>query len=86
MSIEYVSFHPVKKDKSLIGFCTFQWDKKFKFYKVAVHKLLNPKGNIRIRLLYNDQARPKNETYNEILSEVNAYILANYREALDGNG
>ena len=82
--IEFMQFRPVKRDKSnsLVGFLSFKWGKEFQFTNVPVHKLLKPKGNQFVRLLYLDDARPQGEAYYEILEEVNAYLLANYRENL----
>ena len=79
--IEYLSFHPVRKVKSLIGFCGFRYNKEITFSEIAVHKLLKPKGHIRIRLLYPEKVVPvSKEIQQSIDEEVNGYILANYPE------
>ena len=83
--IEYVSFHKVPKVDSLIGYCSFKFNKDFSFTEIAVHKLKIPKNNIRIRLRYPERCAPSKETQTLIDEEVNAYILANYREIFDEN-
>lgn len=77
--IEYLSFHPVKKVGSLIGFAGFRWKKEFTFSEVAVHKLKSSKGNIKVRLLYPEKVVPANKESQQIIDEeINAYILSQY--------
>lgn len=79
--IEFCSFHPVKKVKSLIGFCSFKFNREFSFQEIPVHKLLIPKGNISIRLLYPENVAPANKNMQQMIDEeLNAYIIANYGE------
>ena len=80
--LEYIQFKPVKRDKSLIGFISFKIGKEFSFYQLGVHKLLKPKGNMKIRLLYPEKQSPSKTMQELIDEEVNAYILVNYRESL----
>lgn len=79
MSLEFLSFHPVKREKSLVGFISFKWGKDFQFTEVPVHQVLNEN---KIRLLYLPNARPKGNVYNDILKEVNSYIVAQYPQVL----
>lgn len=86
-NLEYISFHPVKKIKSLIGFCSFRYNKEISFNEIAVHKLLNPKGNIRVRLVYPEK-KSGEAYYNpssravqlSIDEEISNYIQAKYKE------
>lgn len=81
--IEYLQFHPVNKVGSLIGFVGFKYNKVFTFSEVAVHKLKSAKGSIKIRLLYPEKVTPANKESQQIIDEeVNAYIVANYKEAI----
>lgn len=82
MSLQNMSFHPIKRDKndSIIGFASFRWDNDFQFTEIGVHKLLKPNRHLKIRLVYPENARPKGDIYKEILEEINAYVLANYKE------
>jgi len=82
--LEYCSFHPVKKSGSLIGFCSFKFNKEFQFTEIAVHKLKEPKGNVKVRLLYPEKISPAKEVQMEIDEDMSAYISANYNSALKG--
>lgn len=83
MSIEFLRFHPVKKVNSLIGFAGFKYN-GIGFSEIAVHKLLNPKGNTKIRLLFPEKIKPSSQSQVELDEEVSAYISANYKENLNG--
>lgn len=83
MILEYISFHPVPKQGSLIGFISFKHGKDYSYYELGVHKLLIPKGRIKIRLVYPEKQRPTRELQEELDGEVNAYLLANYKEVID---
>lgn len=83
MSAEYISFHPVPKDRSLIGFVSFKYGKEYSFYELGVHKLLKPKGRIKIRLVYPEKQAPNKDMQEELDAEINAYLLANYKEVID---
>lgn len=80
--IEHVSFHPVKKQGSLIGFVSFKYGKDFSFYELAVHKFRVPKGHLKIRLLYPEKQPPTRAMQEEIDMEINGYLLANYNEVI----
>ncbi len=81
--IEYMKFHQVKKNGSLIGFCGFKYE-GFSFSEIAVHRLLQPKGNVKVRLLFPEKIKPSSEAQVAMDEEISAYISANYRKALDG--
>jgi len=82
--LEYVSFHPVPKKGSLVGFISFKYGKLFSYYELGVHKLRVPKGRIKTRLVYPEMQAPKTkEIQEELDTEVNAYLLANYREVVE---
>ncbi len=81
--IEFMRFHPVKKVKSLIGFCSFKYN-KIGFTEIPVHKILLPTSKERVvRLLYPEAIKPNSEMQQEIDREISAYISANYREVLN---
>ena len=82
LSLEYIQFKPVKRDKSLIGFVSFKIGREFSFYQLAVHTLLKPKNNIKIRLVYPEKQEPSQVMQEFIDEEINAYLLANYHESL----
>ena len=83
MQLEYIQFRPIKKSGSLIGFISFKIGKDYSWHQLGVHKLQKPKGNIKIRLLYPERQHPETRTFQEeIDEEVNAYLLANYKEHL----
>ncbi len=81
--IEYVEFKPVKKQGSLIGFCSFKDGRDYSFFDLGVHKFLKAKGNLKIRLVYPDKQTPNREKQQEYDNDVNAYLLANYKEVID---
>lgn len=80
--IEYLSFRPVKRNRSLIGFCGFRWNREITFSEVGVHSILNPKDYKVVRLLYPKEMRPSKDMQVVIDQEINAYIVANYPEAI----
>lgn len=84
MKLEYLSFHPIKKKGSLIGFASFKYNGQFSFAEVDVHKInmpVNPKRTVRI--LYPEKVFPfKKEIQEEIDEEISAYVSANYKETL----
>jgi hypothetical protein len=83
ITLEYISFRPVKQIGSLIGFISFKIGKEYSWHQLGVHELLKPKGHVRIRLLYPEKQHPESkELQEQIDEEVNAYLLANYREVL----
>lgn len=82
MSIEYCEFKPIKKTGSLIGFVNFKDGREYSFYQLGVHKLRVPKGNIKIRLVYPEKQAPTREKQEEYDNDVNAFLLANYREVI----
>lgn len=82
--IEYLSFHPIKRNplNGLIGFCSFHYNKDIKFTELAIHLLLKPKENIRIRVRYPERTDVSASTQKLIDEEINGYIMANYPESL----
>ena len=85
-NLEYVSFHPIKKTGSLLGFISFKIGKEYSWHQLGVHKLKEAKGHIKIRLLYPERQHPETKILQEeIDQEVNAYLLANYKEILNGH-
>jgi hypothetical protein len=83
--LEYISFRPIKKIGSLIGFISFKIGKDYSWYQIGVHKLKNPKGHVKIRLLYPERQHPETKVMQEEIDEgVNSYILAQYPESLKG--
>lgn len=81
--IEYVEFKPVKKTGSLIGFVNFKDGRDYSFYQLGVHKLREPKGNLKIRLVYPEKQAPNKEKQQEYDNDVNAFLLANYKEVIE---
>jgi hypothetical protein len=83
LQLEYPSFIKCKQAGSLIGFISFKVGRDWSWYNLGVHLLRIPKGNVKIRLVYPErQAPPTREMQEEIDSEVNSYILAQYPEVL----
>ena len=83
MILEFPQFSPVKRVGSFIGFMSFKIGKDYSWYKLGVHLLKKPKGNVKIRLVYPEmQGPPTRIMQEEIDEEANAYICANYKEAL----
>ncbi len=81
--VEFLSFHPVKKVNSLIGFAGFKYN-GIGFSEIPVHKILMPATKERvIRLLYPERIKPSGEMQQEIDIEISAYIQANYKEVLN---
>lgn len=86
MSIEYVSFRPVKRDRSLVGFASFKYDGKLAFNELPIHRRMNSKGKPAFRVLYPTNKEgfsfnPLNEeTQTEIDLEISGFICANYPE------
>ena len=79
--IDFVRYHNVPKNGSLIGFCSFRYNQEFNFNEIPVHKRMEPEGNILIRLRYPKNIFPFNrKVQQEIDLDINSYILANYRE------
>ena len=83
MSIEYLEFKPVKKTGSLIGFVNFKDGRDYSFYQLGVHKLRERKGNRAIRLVYPEKQAPNSIKQQEYDTDVNAFILANYKQVID---
>lgn len=83
MSIEYLEFKPIKKVGSLIGFCSFKDGKDYSFYQLAVHKRMEKKGNLCIRLIYPEKQAPNRQRQEEYDLDVNSFLLANYKEHID---
>lgn len=81
--LEHVSFHPVKKQGSLIGFVSFRYGKDYSFYELGVHKFRVPKKHLKIRLVYPEKQPPTRKMQQDIDMEINGYILANYKEVID---
>lgn len=81
--LEHISFKPVVKTGSLIGFVSFKYGREYSFYQLGVHKLREPKDRIKIRLVYPDKQSPNRLMQQEFDNEVNAYLLANYKEVID---
>jgi hypothetical protein len=83
LNLEYISFKPVKRVGSLLGFISFKVGREYSWHQLGVHKLAKPKGNIFIRLLYPERQHPETKILQEEIDrEVNAYLLAHYKEAL----
>lgn len=71
-----IKFEPVNGATSHIGFVSFK-TLGFVFNKVGVHRLLNAKKHMRIRLLYPKSSCPTDrETQATIDEEVNAYLIS----------
>lgn len=84
LQLEYLSFKPVKKAGSLIGFISFKIGREYSWYQVGVHKLKVPKDTVRVRLLYPERQHPETtQMQQEIDESVNAYLTAQYPEALE---
>ena len=81
--IEYCEFKPIKKVGSLIGFCNFKDGRDYSFYQLGVHKLRERKGNLAIRLVYPEKQAPNKEKQQEYDKDINAYLLANFKEVID---
>lgn len=43
MSLQFMSFKPIKRNGSHIGFCSFKWNNEFQFTEVPVHQILGKK-------------------------------------------
>lgn len=83
MSIKSLVFNKIQKtNDNLIGYVSFDWDNDFTFENIGVYKLDNPKSNIKIRLRYSVRSRPKNKIYNEILNDINSYVIGQYGDVL----
>ena len=78
--LDYVKFQTVPKQGSLIGFISFKYNREYSFYELAVHKLREPKGHIKIRLVYPDKQAPNKQMQESFDEEVNAWLLANNYE------
>ncbi len=78
-----INFRKVNGANSHIGFVSFKYA-GLGFTDIGVHKLLNPKEYIRIRLVYPKSVAPSDRgTQEEIDREINDYLLAH--ELLKGN-
>lgn len=83
--IENLIFHKVPKKGSLIGFVSFRYNNEVSFTSIGCHKLLKPKGSVKVRLLFPETIFPSNKRFQEDVDvEISAYIEANYPEVLNG--
>lgn len=83
ITIEFPHFSPMTRAGSFIGFMSFKIGRDYSYYKLGTHLLKKPKGKVKIRLVYPEfQGPPTRIMQEELDAEVNAYISANYPEAL----
>ena len=82
MTLEYLKFHAVPKNGSLIGFISFKCGRDYSFFELAVHKLREKQGNRTIRLVYPEKQSPNREMQQFFDSEINGWLCANYPEVI----
>ncbi len=78
-----MKFHKIKQVGDLIGFASFKYN-GIGFSEIGVHRLLEPKGNVKVRLLFPEKVKPFRDMQVAIDEEISAYISANYKECLNG--